>query len=439
MHSHPHSQDHSHSHGHSHSHPDHERPCGWNALLPPRVPTPSVTGTLHCDFAVVGAGYTGLAAARAWAEARPGDDVRVLEASTVGEGSPGRNSGFMLEIALAEDADARAIARMASINELTRGAMDELRTLVRDNDIDCDLARRGTYRAAATERGLKALDAYRRFLDGAGLPCTPLDRDALGARLGTHHYRAGLHSPDCSLVQPAALIRGLADALPRQVTLHERSPVTRVDRDGDGWRLTTREGRVHCRRVLLANNAWAGALGSAPERLTPVWTYAAITEPMDLPGDDPEWGMLPAAKLGTTLRRTADGRLLIRSLYSYRRELPNEDVEASLRASLERRWPALAPVRFAHVWGGTTGVTFNGAPVWQVGDRAPMVSAGCNGGGVVKGTLLGALAVRAALGESVPDVDALFGRADRVPPDPLRRIGFAALTALWRWQAGAEA
>jgi glycine/D-amino acid oxidase-like deaminating enzyme len=423
------------------THPAHERRCGWNALLAARTPAPAVAGTVRCELAVVGAGYTGLAAARAWAERRGADDVRVLDASAVGEGSPGRNSGFLLEIALAEDADDGAVARMGEINALTRGAMDRLRALVAEHDIDCALARRGTYRAATTPQGLRALDAYRSFLDAAGLPHTVLDAGELAGRLGTDHYRRGLHSPDCSLAQPAALIRGLADALPPSVTLHEHSPVTAIERHGDRWHLATDAGTVEARRLVLANNAWAGALGSAPERLTPVYTYAALTGPLGdaLPGSDPEWGLLPAAKLGTTLRRTADGRLLVRSLYSYRTEQPNAVVEARLHDALARRWPGLAGTPFEHVWGGSTGVTFNGSPVFRTDPSQPLVAAGCNGGGVVKGTLLGELLVRAALGETVPDVDGLFGRADRVPPDPLRRIGFAALTTLWRWQAGDEA
>lgn len=427
------------------THPAHARACGWNALLPPRVPESAAAGPLDCEVAVVGAGYTGLAAARRWAEARPDDQIRILEASTVGEGSPGRNSGFMLEIALAEDADASAVQRMRTLNELSRGAMRDLQARVEQFGIDCGLARRGTYRAAATARGAAALKRYRAFLEAAGLPFEELTGAALAERIGTRHYHTGLHSPDCWLVQPAALIRGLADHRPDSVTLHERSPVLAVHRQRDGrWMLETPDARITATTVILANNAFAGALGFGAARLTPVYTYAGLTEPLSAGqlaslGSDPDWGLLPTAKLGTTLRRTADGRLLARSLYSYREELPNDQVEALLTDCLQRRFPQLGPLRMAHVWGGTTGVTLNGAPEW--GEPAPglYVSAGCNGGGVVKGTLLGGLLAGLALDEDVPDVRGLFGRASLVPPDPLRRIGFRAMTWRWQRQAGDEA
>lgn len=431
------------------THPAHERPCGWNALLAPRAPASPVEGEADCDLAVVGAGYTGLAAAQRWAQLRPDHRIRVLEADAVGEGSPGRNSGFMLEIALAEDADPAAVDRMRTLNGLTRGAMESLRAQVETHGIDCGLARRGTYRAAATDRGAAALARYRAFLEAAQLPFEMLDGAALARRIGTRHYRFGLHSPDCWLAQPAALIRGLADHLPGAVTLHERSPVLELEPlAGGGWTLRTAQARIRAGTVILANNAFAGALGFGGTRMTPVYTYAALTEPLPAAmleqlGEDSDWGLLPTAKLGSTLRRTADGRLMIRSLYSYRRERPNALIEAQLAASLARRFVQLGQgrggLRFAHVWGGTTGVTLNGAPEW--GQRAPglFVSGGCNGGGVVKGTLLGGLLADLALEQPLPDVTALFGRASRVPPDPLRRIGFAAMTWRWQRQAGAEA
>src|SRR5690606_26722065 len=158
-------------------------------------------------------------------------------------------------------------------------------------------------------------------------------------------------------------------------------------------------------------------------------------------GSEPEWGLLPAHRLGTTLRRTADGRLLVRSGYGYEREADNGRVAERLRECLVRRFPHLTldPVRpFAHVWGGATGFTYNGAPVW--GQHAPglWVSAGCNGGGVVKGTLFGTLLARKALGRPVPDVTGLFGAASWMPPEPLRRLGFAVRAPLERRAAGPE-
>jgi glycine/D-amino acid oxidase-like deaminating enzyme len=429
------------------TYPRYREPCGWQQLLAARTAEPALCGDVNAEVAIVGAGYTGLAAARAWAEARPDDRVAVLDAGTVGDGSPGRNSGFMLEIALADDADPHAVDRMERCNALIGTAMTELRSLVNDHGIRCQLERTGTYRGAATAAGRRALGHYRAFLEAAGLPFEEFDRDALETRLGTRYYGYGLYSPDCSLVQPAALIRGLADHRPDSVCLYENSPALDLQRDGGRWRLRTPDGALTAPTVILANNAFARELaGGLRPRLVVMYTYAALTAPLPEAtlatlGGDGAWGILPAHRLGSTLRRTRDGRFMVRSFYGYEHEGDNAAVAARLAGSLARRFPGLpldpaAP--FEHVWGGATGVTYNGAPVWGRVADGLFVSAGCNGGGVVKGTLFGRLLAEHALGRPGEDPRPLFGVASWMPPEPIRRVGFAAVSAWERRTAGAE-
>jgi glycine/D-amino acid oxidase-like deaminating enzyme len=90
------------------------------------------------------------------------------------------------------------------------------------------------------------------------------------------------------------------------------------------------------------------------------------------------------------------------------------------------------------VWGGATGFTFNGAPVWGRAGENLYVSAGCNGGGVVKGTLFGRVLADLAFCKDIPDMPQLFGRASWMPPEPLRRIGFHAIAAIERHRGLAE-
>ena len=54
---------------------------------------------------IIGAGFTGIACANRWQALDPNAKIVLIDASEIGEGNPGRNSGFMLEIALAEDAE----------------------------------------------------------------------------------------------------------------------------------------------------------------------------------------------------------------------------------------------------------------------------------------------------------------------------------------------
>lgn len=427
--------------------PQYREPCGWQSLLIQRCPEPAVDDELGCDLAVVGAGYTGLAAARTWAEARPGDRVAVLDASIVGEGSPGRNAGFLVEVPATGDAGPVSAERMAARNALIGETMDGLRSLVRRHDIRCQLVRTGVFRGAANARDVLHLERCRASLEASGLECLGVDADVLERRIGTRYYRSGLYLPACSLVQPAALVRGLADSLPANVRLYEETPALCLERERDGWRLECSNGSVKAHTVMLANNGFARELGidagSLRSRLLVLYTYAALTEPLqgaalECLGRDLQWGLLPAQRLGTGLRRTADGRLLVRACYGYEREEDNTQVARRLRACVSRRFPRLELDRtrpFAHVWGGAAGFTHNGSPVW--GELAPglWISAGCNGGGVVKGTLFGTLLARRALGQTSLDVTELFGAAARMPPEPLRQLSFAFRSSLERRQA----
>jgi len=423
--------------------PDYRHTCGWNQLLGLRKNPAALQSDTQCDIAVIGAGFTGIAAARRIGEISPESDVVLLDASLIGEGNSGRNSGFLLEVALAHDADLNNISRMQRCNAMLQATMAGISDDVARHDIHCELIRCGTYRAAAGRAGARSLDRYRAFLEASELPCETLDAEETRFRIGTCFYRHALFSPHCYLVQPAALIRGLARCLPGAVRLFENSPVISVGQRKGRWELQTSGGKVHATKVIIANNAFCKGLGFGADRIAAIYTYAAFTEPLDgctsdELGNDRQWGVLPAHRLGSTLRRTVDNRLLIRTLYSYERDASVATVEPRLRDALTRRYPQLANTPFTSVWGGATGFTYNAAPLWGEPATGLYISTGCNGGGVVKGTLFGKLLAERALGQETVDVQELFGVASRMPPEPVRKLGFTVIAALERIRARAE-
>lgn len=96
--------------------PSYQDPCGWTALLPPRRPTRAVAGTHTAKYAIVGAGYTRLAAARRLSERDPAAKIIVLEASTAGEGSAARNSGFVSQRDIPAGTRAAELSATAALN-----------------------------------------------------------------------------------------------------------------------------------------------------------------------------------------------------------------------------------------------------------------------------------------------------------------------------------
>ncbi len=124
--------------------------CLWTEAAPaPPGPAVAVPPD-RTDVAIVGGGYTGLAAARALA--RRGVDVTVLERHVIGWGASSRNGGFVLP-GFKPDVEVLArklgVAEARRLFELSKQAVEGLEALVADEAIDCDYTRCGTIILAA--------------------------------------------------------------------------------------------------------------------------------------------------------------------------------------------------------------------------------------------------------------------------------------------------
>ena len=423
--------------------PDYPDACGWTALLAPRVPKPAAVGEIAVKYAVVGAGYTGLAAARRLAELDPAAGIVVLEATTAGEGSAARNSGFASPRDLPGGTSSAELQHTAALNRFGEEGFAWLLALMERYGIDCDLQLTGRIKGAATDAGAEVVRGLYEGARRLGVPHAFLDVGQMEERIGSRYYKCGLYTEEGYLLQPAALIQGLADALPDNVVLYENSPVQALRRQGK-WHLETPAAHVTAECVVMATNAAVKNFGYLRDRLVTIYTYAGITEAL-APGDAAQlgsmrnWGLLPAHRLGTTVRRVGADRLMVRSLYAYERGIAQDLVREGLTGCFRRRYPGLSHVGLEFIWGGTTALTMNGSPFWGRIDEGLYTSAGCNGAGIVKGTVLGKrLAELIAGQDSEQAVRATYGRANWVAPEPFRSIGFRVISAIERRKAGLE-
>ncbi len=410
--------------------------CGWFHLSPQRQPRPAHQGRSEARWVVLGAGFTGLAAARQLALHHPDDEVLLVEAQEVGFGASGRNSGFAID--LPHDIGAPdyigdlATARMNL--KLNLRAQAILGQLIRQHGIDCQLRPDGKYQAAVEDKGLAVLEAYRSGLDKLDQPYQMIDARDLPEHFGTPFYRKALYTPGTQLLQPSALAKGLADSLPNNVTLYEHTTITRLEQ---GKRITLHHagGQIVADRLLLTNNAFASYFGFLPGRLLPIFTYASMTRPLTEDeqarlGGKATWGIIPADPFGSTLRRTPDQRLLVRNSFSFNadgRANPRHlrRAEAQHRASFERRFPMLAGMPFEYTWGGSMCLSRN--HLSHFGSLAPNIHAAlcCNGLGITRGTATGTLLADWLCGERDELIDFLLGAEgpNRNPPEPLLSLG----------------
>jgi len=425
--------------------------CGWFHLSKPRQPRPAHSGQGKARWVVVGAGFTGLAAARQLAANFPDDQIVLIEAQQVGFGTSGRNAGFAID--LPHDIGAEDyigdIGIAKSILKLNLGGQAYLKELVERYAIACQFKHCGKYQAAVEDRGIAVLEAYRRGLDKLDQPYQMIDGRDLPEHIGTDFYRKGLFTPGTALIQPAALVKGLADNLPSNVALYENTPILDVEY-GDKVLLRHANGSIMADNLVLTTNAFGMSFGFLKGRMLPVFTYASITRPLSEDeqarlGGKPYWGVIPADPFGTTLRRTVDNRLLIRNSFSYNPDGRSNGkylqrfVERH-RESFARRFPMLPEVDFDYTWGGALALSRNHMGFF--GKLAPNVFGAlcCNGLGVTRGTVTGKLLADWLAGQSNELIDFLLNAPgpSANPPQPLVSLGLN-LNLMWgQYRAGKE-
>lgn len=431
--------------------PADDKNCGWYHTSPKRQVKAKHVGNSHARWVIIGAGYTGLAAARQLAVHYPNDEVVLVEAQEVGFGTAGRNAGFAIDLPHdigAEDyiGDIEIAKTTLKLNLLGQSI---LHSLVQEHGIDCHMRASGKYQAAVENRGIAVLEAYQRGLDKLGQPYEVISEQDLPNHIGTSFYKRGLFTPGTMLLQPSALVKGLADSLPSNVTLYENTPITEVEY-GDKVILKHPSGQITADKLILANNAFGQRFGFLKHTMLPVFLYASLSRPLteqeqaDLGGKS-FWGVIPSDPFGSTVRRTHDNRILMRNSFSFNpNQLPKQHCLDKFvhrhQRSFERRFPMLPDVDFEYTWSGSLALSQNHKGFF--GQLAPNVYGAlcCNGLGITRGTVTGTLLADWISGERNELIDFLLSTSgpNKVPPEPFLSIGVNATLWWGQMKAGLE-
>ena len=74
--------------------------CSWVNDLSPRNNIRSLSSNLNCEWLIIGAGFTGLSAARKLGQIFPNQEIILVDAQLAGEGASSRNSGYLVDTTL---------------------------------------------------------------------------------------------------------------------------------------------------------------------------------------------------------------------------------------------------------------------------------------------------------------------------------------------------
>ncbi|WP_218021027.1 NAD(P)/FAD-dependent oxidoreductase [Nocardia crassostreae] len=417
-------------------------------------PGAPLSGHAQADVCIVGAGYTGLWTAYYLKRAQPDLRIVILEQEFAGYGASGRNGGWVVgEIAGSAQAYARTHGRDAAVR-LQRAMFDTVDEIVRvagAEGIDADLVKSGQLtvaRNAAQQRRLgEAIDRARAWGWGEAdlREVEPEERIHIAGTTGA------LFTPHCARLQPAKLVRGLADTVRALgVPIYENTTVDSI-RPRTAFHsaaAVTARGTVTADYVLRATEGFTAAFPAHHRDWLPMNSSMVVTEPLP----DHVWreiGWAGAELLGDFAhyymyaQRTADGRIAFGGRgkpYRFGSRIdsdgrtPRWTVDV-LRSMLADFFPATAEIPLAHAWSGVLAVPRDWCSTAVVDHTGGLgYAGGYTGHGVAAANLAGRtlrdlLLRRDTELTALPWVDRHVRRWE---PEPLRWLGVRLMYSLYR-------
>lgn len=333
-----------------------------------------VTQDKDVDVAIIGGGYTGLAAALFLAREH-GIKAVVLEANKVSWGCTSRNGGQ----------GQNASGRLSRSQWIERWGKDvalkmhheiyegfhTFKSLV--SQIDCDPQPGGHFLIAHRPRIMQGLAAESKvWKDVFGYPSQLFDAESFRREFVNDSEAAGaLHEPEGIGVHPLKLAYGyLKLARQHGAKVHPGSPVTGWQTINGVHHLRTPGGTVRARSVGIATGAYTapGLHRSLTSKIMPILSNSMVTRP------------LTPAELDACNFRTNQVLTDTRTLRFYYRLLPDNRVQIGSRSAitgqdapnarhldllvngLYRKFPALRGIQIDYSWWGWVDVSHDMMP-----------------------------------------------------------------------------
>jgi glycine/D-amino acid oxidase-like deaminating enzyme len=356
------------------------------------------------DVAVIGAGFTGLSAARTLA--KKGAKVAVLEAESIGWGASSRNGGMVLtgmKLGVNKLISMYGRERTRKMYAASLASIDCVEQIVREEKIECDFSRCGHLEVACKQAHF---DDYARQVEvvarefNHALRIVP--RGELRSEIGSEIYYGGMVDEISVGVNPARYVAGLgAAAIRAGAAVFEQTRVRQIEREGrqgvQGWKVSTSRGTLWARDVFIGTSGYtSGATPELQKKIIPIGSYIITTEvlPDALARElSPRNRMIYDSKNYIYYyRRTPDNRMLFGGRAAFFPESGDSIRKSAeiLRLGMIEVYPQLRDTKVEFVWGGTLDFAFDIMP--HAGEMDGMYYAlGYAGHGVAMATYQGQL------------------------------------------------
>jgi len=403
------------------------------------------------DVCIVGAGFTGLWTAYYLKKANPQLRIVVLEKEFAGFGASGRNGGWLsggFEWSRERYMKNASRGEVIALQQAMAVTVDEVIAVCESEGIDADILRVDNLMVATNTAQLnRAKSEYDKLLAWDTPPehMTWLNAEQMRERIAIDKVQGGFSRKGKARVQPAKLVRGLAEAVERLgVAIYEQTQVIAIDKG----RVTSTRGTVQADAIIRATEGFTAGLAGHKRLWLPMNSALIATEPLP----DALWqqiGWQGCELLGDMAhaycyaQRTREGRIAMGgrgvpyrfgSATDTRGQTQQATID-KLHAILTKLLPQTAKLEIDHAWCGVLGVPRDWCT--SVGFD-PQSGIGWAGGYVGLGVSTSNLAGR-TLCDLVLRRDTELARMPWVnrqvrkwEPEPLRWLGVHSMYQLYR-------
>ena len=428
-----------------------DKSCSWINDLNKRSNIKILSNDETCDWLIVGAGYTGLSAARKLSELHPNEKIIIVDAQLAGEGASGRNSGYLVDTTLNDGFSSnKKLLNYKKKTDIYRLGIDTVKKFIKEYQVDCDWNETGKYFASSKIEDKKILVNFANTLTKLGFKYNFFNRENLKKKLGTDFYNLALYTKGGILLHPGKLVRAMVDTLSDNVDLYENSPLIEWKKNKDMIFCKVNKNTITTKKIIFCTNGLLKSLGikvlyNFPLTLTASMTRSLSEDEFKFIGKPKEWGVLPVRPMGATIRMTSDRRILIRNTAEVHNLFKMSDRDLKKRSinqriGIKKRFPNLPDDIIQSSWSGIVSRTRNSSQIFEKIDKNIFVAGCYNGSGVGVGTLFGEQIAIKASNQHTSEIDIIESRKKptRLPPQPFLNLGIKSRLIYERFRAKSE-
>ena len=425
--------------------------CSWINDLISRKNIKILSTNIDSEWLIVGAGFTGLSAARKLSQINPNQKIILADAQLAGEGASSRNSGYLVDTTLNDGFTSnKEIENYQKKADIYKLGIEAIKRFIKEYQVDCDWNESGKYFASSKYEDKIILENFSNTLSKLGFEHNLLSKDELKKKLGTKFYNIALYTKGGILLHPGKLVRAMIDTLSDNVQLFENSPLLKWKKDKDKITCYFKNGTVKTKKIIFATNGFLKSLGikknyNFPITLTASMTRTLTDEEYNSIGRPKEWGVLPVRPMGATIRMTKDKRILIRNTAEIHNPFKMSQLELDKRAikqeiGIKKRFPQLPNDIIQSSWSGIVSRSRNSSQIFEKIEPNIFVAGCYNGSGIGVGTLFGEQIAIKANNEHSEEIQIIEKRSKPtwLPPQPFLNFGIKTRLIYERIRARSE-